>query len=388
MCTFHSDLQTSERPKNSRKSPITLFLRPNDKNTPTERYRFRILNFTSASKSDRTNAFISRYVHNHWSKNETGKNIVDETVVCPISQYVDARNDQSLGFSDIFAELKLKNKKPQAENICPICKRYSEAWNIYNSSGHRDKLAQERIRSLKRQFQGIVPVYVVNDPVNETNNGRFKCIVFNNSEEYKHLLNVIRDEMAKISLAKRNGQAYDWCNGENAVDLYIRVDDVPVVWNEGKPTERHSTVRKITEINFGKNPYTIRDANKNPVITEEAIDRFEFDEQYFTKNTLSELEDFYKRHFTVVNPDIPDASLDLDFSTPTQAPKVEKTKIPSNIKKTSTDDIGDAELNDLNLDSETFPPFNPPKDGEKKEDDDTDFSMQSVEDVMKELELD
>jgi hypothetical protein len=389
MCTFHSDLQTTEKSKNSRKSPITLFLRPNDKNVLTERYRFRILNFTASSKSDRTNAFISRYVHNHWSKNEAGKNIIDDTVVCPISQHVHARDDASLGFSDVFAELKLRNKKPTAENICPICKRYSEAWNIYNSSGHKDKLAQERIRALKRQFQGVVPVYVINDPVNETNNGRFKCIIFNNSDEYKHLLNTIKEEMTKIAVAKRNGQPYDWCNGDNAVDLYLRVDDVPVVYNEGKPTERHSTIRKITAINFGKNPYTLKDSNDNPIITSEAIDRFEFDEQYFTRNTLSELEDFYKRHYTVVNPDIPDVSMDLDFTVTATAPKVEKTKIPSNTVKAKTDDIGEMELNELNLDSETFPPFNPKENNDlKKDDEDLDFSMESVEDVMKELELD
>ena len=155
MCTFCSDLKLTQRNSGAKKAPITLFLKPNDPNNPGEAYRFRILNFRSPEKSTRSTSFITRYVHNHWGVNEQGVRVVDDTVVCPMTPYVESREDPSLGFVETYRELKLKGKKPTIDNVCPVCRHAAEAWNVAKASGYKDKVAMNRINELKRQFQGV-----------------------------------------------------------------------------------------------------------------------------------------------------------------------------------------------------------------------------------------
>ena len=188
MCTFCSDLPSNEYGGSGKKAFITLFLKPNNKENPKEAYRFRLLNFRSPTKNNRSYPFISRFVHNHWSVNENGIRVVDDYVVCPSTPYIDAKNDADLGFVNTFKELKLRDKKPTWDNVCPVCRHVAEAWNAWKSSGKTDKMALDRISAMKKQFQGVVPVYVINDPVNAKNNGRFKCIIFNNHKRMSHFI--------------------------------------------------------------------------------------------------------------------------------------------------------------------------------------------------------
>lgn len=338
MCTFCSDLPVNQYGGNRRKAPITLYLKPNDPNNESEKYRFRVLNFRATGKNDRVYPFISRYVHNHWGVNDNGKRVVDDVVVCPSSPFVDAKHDESLGFTDIYRELKLRDKKPTWDCICPVCKHIAEAWNAWKSSGRTDRLALERIQSMKRQFQGVVPVYVVNDPVNEKNNGKFMCVVFSNQDEYKQFIDIVNRERAKIAAA---GNSYGWCNGTNAVDFYLRMEKVPVVWNAGKPNEKQGTARRITKMAFGAKAYDLIDANGNEIVTKEAIDAFEFDEQYYVKNTKSDIEDFYKKHYSVVSKNIPQDEDDV-FSAPASEVKpvqAQRPVAPTNPVKAPSDEI-------------------------------------------------
>lgn len=395
MCTFCSDLPSNER-AGAKKAFITMFLKPNDPNNEKERYRFRILNFRLPSKNDRAYPFISRYVHNHWGVNENGLKVVDDVVVCPSTSYIDAKNDMSLGFVDTYKELKLKDKKATWDNICPMCRQVASAWNAYKSSGKTDKLSLDRIFSMKKQFQGVVPVYVVHDPINEKNTGRFKCIIFSNQDEYKQFIELVNRERAKISTT---GGTYNWCNGTNAVDFFIRVDKVPVIYNEGKPNEKHSFVRKITKMSFGQKPYDIIDDEGREIITKDAIDKFEFDDQYYVKNTKTEIEDFYKKHFSLMSRNIPDEDIDgLDDGTtaqPISTKRVqnssEQVKIPQNIKpQTGITPSAAALVNDLMDDPDDIPFDNPPAAKTESDDDDeptSEAAPQSVDDLLNQLDF-
>lgn len=308
MSTFSTDLPSSERGGSKFKAPITLFLKPNSPDNENEKYRFRILNFLAPEKSDRAHPFISRYVHNHWGTNDNGVKVVDDYVVCPSSPMINPKDDTALGFTEAFRELKLKEKKFSWDCICPCCRHVGEAWSAWKGSGKTDKLSIERAVNLKRTFQGIVPVYVVNDPVNPKNNNRFKCIIFTNPKEYKAFIDVVNRERAKIRMS---GNTYSWCNGDNAVDFYLRMEKVPVVWNEGKPNESKGYERKITLMKFGTKAYTLLDNDDNEIVTKEAIDGFEFDEQYYVKNTKTEIEEFYKKHYGAINKNIPSEDDDV-----------------------------------------------------------------------------
>lgn len=351
MCTFCSDLPTDER-GGAGKAFITLFLKPNNPADPNQKYRFRLLNFRSPTKNNRSYPFISRFVHNHWGVNDKGINVVDDYVACPSSPYIDARNDSELGFVDVFKELKLRDKKPTWDNVCPICRHVAEAWNAWKSSGKTDKMALDRISMMKKQFQGVIPVYVVNDPINPKNNGRFKCFILNNQDEYKHLIEVVNMERAKINAS---GGKYNWCNGENAVDFYMRMEKVPVTYKNGKQGE----TRKITMMKFGHTPYTLKDNNERPIITKENIDRFEFDDQYYVKSTKTEIEEFYTKYFSLVSNNIPDEDLS-DFEEhvqQVQPVKSDKVKIPQNSETTPSNETTTL-VNDLLSDSDDLPATN------------------------------
>ena len=94
-------------------------------------------------------------------------------------------------------------------------------------------------------------------------------------EEYKQFIELVNTERAKIKSANNS---YNWCNGINAVDFFIRMEKVPVVYNSGKPNEKTGTTRKITKMMFGKKAYDLLDNNGNEIVTKEAIDKFEFDD--------------------------------------------------------------------------------------------------------------
>ena len=385
MCTFCSDLPSTEYGANRKKAPITLFLKPNDANNEKEKYRFRILNFRSQGKNDRRHPFISRFVHNHWGMNDNGFKVVDDYVVCPSSAYIDAKNDPTLGFMDTYKELKLKEKKPTWDNVCPVCRRLAEAWNAYNSSGRTDRLSLERIKSLKKQFQGIVPVYVINDPVNEKNNGRFKCIIFSNQDEYKQFVGLVNAEIAKISVS---GTPYGWCNGKNAVDFYLRMEKVPVIWNAGKANEKQGWERKITKMAFGKEPYDLLDANKREIVTKEAIDRFEFDDQFYVKSTKDELEEFYKKYYSLMSSNIPTDEDDVfDSSSSTSQPQ-QKVQIPTNPSAQAKDENTSKIVNDLMSDPEDLPVESNSEDDDFDEDEGKlDTSSKSISDLLKEMDF-
>lgn len=355
MCTFSSDLPSSQYGANHKKAPITLFLKPNDPNNDSEKYRFRILNFRSQSKNDRVYPFISRYVHNHWGTNDNGFRIVDDCVVCPSTPHVDAKGDESLGFTETYRELKLKDKKAMWDNVCPVCRQVAAAWNAWKSSGKTDRLALERISAMKKQFQGVIPVYVVNDPVNEKNNGRFKCIIFSNQDEYKQFIDIVNRERAKIAAS---GNSYTWCNGKNAVDFYLRMEKVPVIYNEGKPNEKQGIARRITKMAFGAKAYDLLDNNGAEIVTKEAIDRFEFDDQYYVRSTKTELEEFYKKHYSIAARNIPDEDEDVfSGSTTTVTPSIKQTpvQIPTNPAVKPSEPASSQIIDDLVNDSDDIP---------------------------------
>ena len=130
MCMFCSDLPSDERGSSYKKAPIALYLKPNDPENESEKYRFRVLNFKSSDKNDRKYPFISRYVHNHWADGDKGFRIVDDVVVCPSSPYIDARHDDTLGFKDTYRELELKEKKATWDTVCPVCKHEQSFFEV------------------------------------------------------------------------------------------------------------------------------------------------------------------------------------------------------------------------------------------------------------------
>ena len=272
MSKFCQDLPSFSEMGSKKKAPITIFLRPNT--NEKEFYRFRLLNFRS-EVNDRGGPFIKRWVHTHWGKTDQGKNVVDDTVVCTTTEYVPFNGP---------------NSTKARRSACPMCRHDDENFTIWKMSGWKDKIAMKKHFQMQRQFQGIVPVYVVSDPHNPKNNDRLKCFIISDPKEFDEFIEVIRAKMLKM---KRDGDKYNLFNAKNAVDFYLHMDMVPELRNKGKANETTVDVRKITKMTFGKKAYDI------PAINDDLLSNFDFDEQYYVSNTADEIDAFYKKHYSI-----------------------------------------------------------------------------------------
>ena len=302
MCTFNNDLEMPKFSKSSGnqfKAPITMFLKPGD-------YRFRLLKYTIADKNDRDYPFIERHVHDHWSVNDKGYKLPDDTVVCLKTKYIPHHGNR--------------------KNDCPMCRAADEAMREWSSSRFKDPVSGARFNAMKSKFQGIIPVYVIEDPNNKKNEGHMKCFMFTEkkvdrtSAKFHPELNnpnyiLCYDEFvaainAKINEIMTSGGGYSIWNSKNAVDLVIRVAEVPIVYNRGKSNEYTYNRKVITKMVFTKTPYDIEKIDKS------AIDNFEFDDQYYVKNSVDDIMSFYKRNYASAVPNVPDEDINLDDDTP------------------------------------------------------------------------
>ena len=312
MCTF---CQTADLPSHAKggnagnKSFISMFLKPNKEN---EQYRFRLLFYRNETKNDRKDPYIVQKVHDHWGVSPKGMKIVDDLVVCPGTKYVHYDDEKFI----------TNQKTGKKELNCPICAKSRENMAAYMNSGKTDKISCRKSYQLKAKERLCAPVYVISDPNNEKNNGTFKVLILTNPDDIKLFEKTVDDEKTKAYLASKNGTPYEIFNGGNAVDLYIRVETVPEVRNQGKSNESVANVRKITQIAFGRKTQPISAINK------EAIDGFEFDDQFYFSNTKAELEAFYKKYYgqNDVAPDEEDVfgpSTSTHVETPKAEPVVE-----------------------------------------------------------------
>lgn len=218
-----------------------------------------------------------------WKKNDKGYNVVDDEVVCPVTKHVHVEGNRY--------------------DACPICGLANQHFVRWKESGWKDREAARQNRSIGRKYEGIVPVYVKDDPNTPANNGTFKAIIFHDKKKYSEF----REKVAKASHAN--------CvfNGANAVDCCLHVSEIREKRNEGQPNEYVYTHREIDKIVFTTKPYDI------PAITKEWVLDSGFDEEYYVSSTPEELKAFYNRHYKISNDDIP---LDEDMVQPVRQPKV------------------------------------------------------------------
>lgn len=340
MCTFLSTLPKKSKTQGTNKRRnLSLGLRScPDKDGQTSWYRVRLLNFSSKT-CNRDFPFIARYVHQKWGVSEKGFPTVLDEVVCPVTKFVDWEGDRY---------------------DCPICKYAQQQYSALRESNWKDADARKKNREWSRKFQGIVPVYVVDDPNYEGNNGKFRVLIFNNKAPSKKDIESptfnkynYYDEFVKIvekQLLKAN------CfNGVNAVDCCIHVSMVKHVNNEGQPNEYRWESKEIDKITFLK----AEKAYDIPQITREAVDAFPFDDEYYVSSTIDELRAFYDKYIKVAavsSADIDDSDDEVRVYDAPKAEAVAKTnavKTDSVLENaetpalTANNDVSTDELDDI-----------------------------------------
>lgn len=337
MCTFLSTLpKQSKSVSTNRPVNIFLSLKPCPADDPRAFYRFRLLNFASKN-STRDYPFIEKYTHTVWGKTEDGKPMIESSVVCPVTKYVDWVGDRY---------------------DCPICKYASNNFISYKESNYKDKVSAEKNRKFSRKFEANIPVYVVNDPNYEGNNNKFKVITFTDKDKYAEFKELVNVKLREVSVF----------NGVAGVDFCIRIDKIVETVNAGQPNEYTWSHNVISKMLFSSKPYEL------PAITKEAVDAFPFDDQYYISSTKEELDQFYNKYCRVQmdDLDIEDEAITI-VSTPTvkPAPVVTSPAKKRDIEETpvsnpavvatppandiSNDDIDDL-LNDITGESKTATP--------------------------------
>ena len=221
---------------------LEMFLKPNKEG---EFYRVRLLAFNSKD-GRRVDPHVTRIIHSSWETDPTtGKKHLVK-VVCPTkTPWIEVDG----------------NKK----TACKVCSYVNQQWAMYNESGKTDKNASMNASKLRSSYEAIVPVYVVNDPNYDKNNGKCKVIIFDDKERYLAF-------RKKIEAQLRVNKVF---NGEQAVDclLYVGTEDIP----RANGTTFSKTV--ITNVKFSTKPKDL------PAITSKLIDSFPFDETYFTETS-------------------------------------------------------------------------------------------------------
>lgn len=366
MCTFchSSEMPTGNSKENKKSQFISWFPKPLDELGDTARYRMRLLFFRQPSKNNRKDAYLSQKIHDHWGETSNGKKIVDDIVICPGTKYSTYDEDKFV----------LNEKTGKKEINCPICKKASEAYGAWKASGYKDKVAMKRYNALKSKFRAAVPIFLINDPLNEKNNKRMKVLVFTNKDEFDRFDAIVKEEIQKAYISTKEGKPYDVFNGENGVDFYLRMETVDEVRNQGKPNEYTAKVRKITQMAFGTKAYSIAEINKD------AIDSFEFDEQFYISNTKDEINAFYKKYYGHDETEIPDEEVDVfakskPLNTIATANEPKKTEVVSD--------------ESLLTDPDDLPPNQPSSsDGDEEDSDDIDIeSDESLNNMIDELDL-
>lgn len=352
MCTFLSQLPKKSKSNGTgqRKSMVLSLKTCPDVEGKPSWYRVRLLAWSSPEKNDRDDPFIERYVHQIWKKNEKGFSVIDDEVVCPVTKYVHIDGNRY--------------------DSCPMCKLANQYFGAWKSSNWKDRDAAKKNNELGRKYQGIIPVYVVDDPNYPQNKGTFKVLIFNDKQFYSEF-------RSKVEKASQTNCVF---NGKNAVDCCIHVAEVEEVRNEGQPNEYVFKKKVIDRITFTTKPYDI------PTITKEWVINSGFDEEYYVSSTPEELQRFYNRHYKVSNDDIPEEDMMQVYET-----KQIKTESTNNIVAVENSninlnaDISDNDLDDLTdniISSETVEQNN-----NVETSNNTDAPVESVEDLLAGLDI-
>lgn len=324
MCTFLSTLpKKSKTQGTAKKRNLVLSLRecPVDEDGQQTWYRVRLLNFSSRTTA-RDYPFIPRYVHQKWGKNDKGLSELQDEVICPVTKHVDWEGDRY---------------------DCPICKYANQQFGALKASNWKDADARKKNKEFGRKFQGIIPVYVVNDPVYEGNNGKFKVIILNDKKVYDDFVKRVEKQLLKANCF----------NGVNAVNCCIHVSIVEQVNNEGQPNEYRWKQKVIDKIAFERP----EKASDIAAITKEAVDAFPFDDEYYTSSTIDELKAFYNKHIKVhasnddidISDDAAVEQLKPDAIKPSTSAPIASLENAALVKK--TEDVSADDLDELAVDA-------------------------------------
>lgn len=266
---------------------------------PGNTYKFRLL-FTEGP--ERKTPFINKFAHNFYDPGTKQLN----WVVCPTSEYMSDRQ----GFRE-----------------CPICDQTSK-W--YKEGENGSKTSSDLYKNFKRQFNGFVPVFVVNDPTNPDNNGTVKIMRYGIliKRFFKSKIFGINDkDNAVIEGADPIGiEAFKLEQGR---DLIVTVTEKTVDFNGKK------TVFPEYACEFSPRLSDVKITEKK---AEQDVKDLKFDEDFYVKSTMEQRVNFFKEF--VLKEDVLADNI-TDVSGSDELPKVE---LPTMSQSEPDDNVRDVTI--------------------------------------------
>ena len=267
-------------------------------------YRFRLLSFppdpefmkSAGLTYYRDLHFLPRYMHIVWTeepsdKSPTGVRNVRYAIPCPASEYIRVNSNLT-------------------KKSCPICNAGNAALQAYTESNKRNQVAKDKWLRCKNVFEALVPVYVVNDPNNDSNNGSVKVWKVN-EEQYQRLVNLVNEaERGKTPIFN-----------DEAVDLYFTFEKVEKSRTNKKTGEVHTWMQNdIGKLVLTTTVYKVSGLD-------DLVKGLNFDATWFTIPSMDDLQDFYAKHIATVSSPVNDIPNDIPGApaapkaTPKAAPK-------------------------------------------------------------------
>ena len=277
-------LLTQRKKMEFAKNTSQMFLRPTEEG---KFYRLRLLQFSPDEKFVNSSnfahyrdfPFIIQHIHTFWQEIPTDDpekpRRVMKSIVCPQTDYVKANSTLT---------------KAQ----CPMCSAYGSAWKAYTDSKYKNQEAKNKMKNLHNTFRALVPVYVVNDPNYESNNGAVKVLALD--EDMYHEL------ITQINAAQRNNTPI-W--NIDACDLFFTYGKVDKTVNAGKPNEYTFKKNGFSRIGF------TTAAKHLDGLTEDLVESLQFDANWYTVPTKEDLDAFYMENYSSANVSNDDIPMDI-----------------------------------------------------------------------------
>jgi len=271
---------------------------------PGNTFRFRLL---LTPGDERKSPFINKNTHVFYDKE--GSNRLNY-VVCSTSEYMAGRN----GY-----------------NQCQTCGQLNKWWDEGQKGSQTSK---ELYSTFRRQFNGFVLVYVINDPLNEENNGTVKIMRYGaNIRKYlKAKIHGINDkDDSVIEGADSIGiEAFKLKGGR---DLIITVGEKPVIENGKKKVYPEYTCEFASKTS---------DISLTEKQSEKCAKELRFDEDFYEVSTKEERDAFYKEF--VLREDV---SSEVDTTTKTSTITDTQEPMPDNVQDVKPEDVKPEEVNDI-----------------------------------------
>jgi len=328
MSEFVDKVPKARKNRNHRKVNETLnIIKLDECLDPKNPYRFRMLWFKNSKINKREEQFIVNKIHAIYKTGEDGNTKYD-FIACPSTPYI--------------------NWKSNPYDTCPMCVNAGNYFDAYKETSYKDKKLKRKFDSAKARRVVLIPVYVVKDPNNPKNNGKYGVVAirerdtqFRKNEETGEWITIDPYETLWALIdAKVKSGIFPY--NANGVDLAINVSKIDI-----ENADDNFSYTRISKIQLSKTPYQIDAISTESVAQDEFMTTFDIECWHDVTN--ADLTEFYDKHIgatvDIPDDDLSDDGIPADLKKQKKSDTVEKSDEVVDNLDLGIDDLDDIDVN-------------------------------------------